>query len=403
MKFVHRPPIFLLTSKVLLPMHDAPTPNWSAYRAEFPIFEHTTYLNTCSLGALSRRSRAAVNEFLDLWQAYGASAWYKTWLGEVVALRGSFERLVNAQPGTVTIQHSISSALSVIASGYDYRQRPKIITTALDFPTIPYQWLVKPEVEVVILPSDDQIGVPLERYAAAIDERTALVATSHVFFTSGYIQPVEEIVRLAHGVGAHVLIDGYQAAGQLPVDVRALDVEWYLTGGLKWLLGGPGIVQLYARPELVQRFEPTTSGWFAHEQPFAFDPERWAYQSDARRFELGTPAVAAVYAARAGMDLILEIGVEAVRARELELVADLTARARDAGLRLKLPANPAEHAGIVMVPAEQPGAVVRALAEQKIIVDYRPGHVRVSPYFYNTLDEQQLIITELARLLQHEQ
>lgn len=401
MKFIHRPPIFLLTSKAAA-MHDAPTPNWSAYRAEFPIFEHTTYLNTCSLGALSRRSRSAVNEFLDLWQAYGASAWYKTWLGEVAALRSSFERLVNAQPGTVTIQHSISSALSVIASCYDYRQRPKIVTTALDFPTIPYQWLVKPEIEVVILPSDDQIGVSLERYAAAIDERTALVATSHVFFTSGYIQPVEEIVRLARGAGAHVLIDGYQAAGQLPVDVRALDVDWYLTGGLKWLLGGPGIVQLYARPELARSLQPTTTGWFAHEQPFDFDAERWAYQSDARRFELGTPSVAAVYAARAGMDLILEIGVEAVRARELELVADLTARARDAGLRLKLPANPAEHAGIVMIPAEQPGAVVRALAEQKIIVDYRPGHVRVSPYFYNTLDEQELIIAQLARLLQNE-
>lgn len=383
-------------------MHTAPTPDWSAYRAEFPIFEHTTYLNTCSLGPLSRRSRAAVNEFLDLWQAYGASAWYKTWLGEVAALRGSFERLVNAQPGTVTIQHSISSALAVIASCYDYRQRPKIVTTALDFPTIPYQWLVKPEVEVVILPSDDQIGVPLERYAAAIDERTALVATSHVFFTSGYIQPVEEIVRLARGTGAHVLIDGYQAAGQLPVDVQALDVDWYLTGGLKWLLGGPGIVQLYARPELVQRLEPTTSGWFAHQQPFAFDAERWAYQSDARRFELGTPSVAAVYAARAGMDLILEIGVEAVRARELELVADLTGRAREAGLRLKMPASLAEHAGIVMVPAEQPGAVVRALAEQKIIVDYRPGHVRVSPYFYNTPDEQQMIIERLAQLLHQE-
>ncbi len=380
-------------------MPNVSAPDWSALRSEFPVFEHTTYLNTCSLGALSRRTRGAVNQFLDLWQAYGASAWYKTWLGEITALRGSFERLVNAQPGTCTIQHSISAALAVIASCYDYRQRNKIITTALDFPTIPYQWLVKPEVEVVILPTDDQISVALERYAHAIDERTALVATSHVFFTSGYIQPAAEIARLAHAAGAHVLIDGYQAAGQIPVDVQALDVDWYLTGGLKWLMGGPGIVELYARPKLVQRLQPTTTGWFAHGQQFAFDPQNWAYWDDARRFELGTPAVAAVYAARAGMDLLLEIGVEAVRERELELVGDLIGRARDAGLRLKLPADPAEHAGIVMFPADNPGAIVKTLAEHKIIVDYRPGHVRVSPFFYNTVDENALIIDHLARLV----
>ncbi len=383
-------------------MQNASVTDWSALRAEFPVFEHTTYLNTCSLGALSRQARAAVNQFLDLWQAYGASAWYKTWLGEVQALRSSYQRLLNAQPGTCTIQHSISSALSVIASCYDYTQRNKIITTALDFPTIPYQWLVKPNVEVVILPSDDHIGIALERYAAAIDERTALVATSHVFFTSGYIQPAAEITKLAHALGAHVLIDGYQAAGQIPVDVQALDVDWYLTGGLKWLLGGPGIVELYARPELVQRLQPTTTGWFAHGQQFAFDPENWSYWSDARRFELGTPAVAAVYAARAGMDLILNIGVEAIRERELLLVADLTSRAREAGLRLKLPANLEEHAGIVMFPVGEPSQVVRTLAEHNVIVDYRPGHVRVSPFFYNTVDENQRVVELLAQIVSGE-
>jgi kynureninase len=397
-KHLHKPLVFIPQQRSV-PMSNEPTTNWNAYRSEFPIFEHTTYLNTCSLGALSRRTRSAVDQFLDLWQSYGASAWYKTWLGEVAALRSSFERLVNAPAGSCTIQHSVSSALAVIASCYPYTERTRIITTALDFPTIPYQWLVKPHVEVVILPTDDNIGVPIERYAAAIDERTALIATSHVFFTSGYIQPVAEIVKLARAAGAHVLFDGYQAAGQIPVDVQALDVDWYLTGGLKWLLGGPGIVELYAKPEHIQTMQPTTTGWFAHGQPFAFDAEQWSYQADARRFELGTPAVAAVYAARSGMDMILEIGVEAVRAREQELVGDLMARARDAGLEMKLPANPADHAGIVMFPAPDPGSVVRALAEQKIIVDYRPGHVRVSPFFYNTIDENAIIIDHLARLI----
>src|SRR3712207_935291 len=148
-------------------MRDALAQDWNSFRSEFPIFEHSTYLNTCSLGALSRRSREAVDRFLHLWQAYGASAWYQTWLGEVAALRSSFERLVGARPGSCTIQHSVSSALSVIASAYSYGQRNRVITTALDFPTIPYQWLVKPEVDVVILPSDDGIGVPLESYREA--------------------------------------------------------------------------------------------------------------------------------------------------------------------------------------------------------------------------------------------
>lgn len=382
-----------------MPLPNVPARDWSALRSEFPVFEHTTYLNTCSLGALSRSTRGAVNQFLDLWQAYGASAWYRTWLGEIAALRQSFERLVNAPAGSCTIQHSVSAALAVIASSYDYTTRNKIITTALDFPTIPYQWLVKPGVEVVLLPTDDNIGVPLERYAAAIDERTALVATSHVFFTSGYIQPVAEIARLAHAAGAHVLIDGYQAAGQIPVDVAAMDVDWYVTGGLKWLLGGPGIVELYARPELVQHMQPTVTGWFAHGQQFAFDPESWSYWPDARRFELGTPAVAAVYAARAGLDMILEIGVDAIRERELQLVADLRDRALDAGLRLKLPADLAQHGGIVMFPAAEPAKAVRALAEQHIIVDYRPGHVRVSPYFYNTEDENARVVELLRQLI----
>ena len=322
--------------------------NWADYRAEFPTLARTTFLNTCSLGALSRRSRAAVGAFLDLWEEHGAAAWYRTWLGEAAALRAGFERLVNGAPGSVALAPSVGVALGVVASCYDYGARRRVITTALDFPTIPHQWLVRPGVEVVILPSDDGIGVPLERYAQAIDERTALVATSHVFFTSGYVQPIGEIARLAHAAGAHVLIDGYQAAG--------------------------------------------------HRDQFAFDAEHFAYHDDARRFEVGTPAVAAVYAARAGLDLVLEIGPERIRARTQALVADLVARLRDAGAELKLPANPSEHAGIVMLRADDPPAIVRSLRERRIVVDYRPGFVRISPYFYNDEDDNAALVTALAAI-----
>ncbi|MBC8160369.1 MAG: aminotransferase class V-fold PLP-dependent enzyme [Roseiflexaceae bacterium] len=369
--------------------------DWAAYRAEFPSVERTTFLNTCSLGALSRRSRAAVNQFLDLWELHGASAWYRTWLGECAALRASFERLVGAPSGSVALAPSVGVALGVIASSYDYRARPKIITTALDFPTIPYQWLARPECEVVILPSDDGISVPLERYQAALDERVALVATSHVFFTSGYIQPIAEIARLAHQVGAHALIDGYQGAGQVAVDVVAHDLDFYMSGGLKWLLGGPGIVEFYARPALIDTLQPTLAGWFGHREQFQFDPEHFAFHEDARKFEVGTPALAAVYAARAGLDLLLEIGQAQVQARTAELVADLVARLRERGAELKLPSNLREHAGIVMLRADDPAAVVRHLREHTILVDHRPGYVRVSPYFYNTVEDNAAFVAAL--------
>ena len=372
---------------------------WETYRREFPTLARTTYLNTCSLGPLSQRSRTAMERFMDTWEQYGASAWYQTWLGECAGLRANFEQLVHAPAGSVALAHSISSALSVVASCYPYANRSKIVTSALDFPTIPYQWLVKPGVEVVILPSDDDIQVPLEGWAAAIDSRTALVATSHVLFTSGYIQPITELAQLAHAVGAHLLVDGYQAAGQIPVDVAALDVDYYLSGGLKWLLGGPGIVELYVRPELIQQLEPTITGWFAHNAMFSFDAEHFAYAGDARRFELGTPALAAVHAAKAGLDLLLEIGVPAVRAREVELVTDLVDRARSAGLALKLPQDIEDHAGIVMFPASDAPGAVKALKREGIIVDHRPGHVRVSPYFYNTTQENAHVIAALVPLL----
>jgi selenocysteine lyase/cysteine desulfurase len=200
-------------------------------------------------------------------------------------------------------------------------------------------------------------------------------------------------------IGALVLVVAYHGTGQIPTDLGGLGVDFDVSGSLKWLLGGPGIVELYARPELVQRMQPTVTGWFAHGQQFAFDPESWSYWPDARRFELGTPAVAAVYAARAGLDMILEIGVDAIRERELQLVADLRDRALDAGLRLKLPADLAQHGGIVMFPAAEPAKAVRALAEQHIIVDYRPGHVRVSPYFYNTEDENARVVELLRQLI----
>jgi selenocysteine lyase/cysteine desulfurase len=376
----------------------APVSLAERYRAEFPVFEHVVYLNSCSLGPLSRRARARVEQYLDVWERRGASAWYDVWWAALAELRERYGRVIGVGAGSIALHPSISSALTAVAESLDYRRRPKVSVSSLDFPTISYQWLAKAGdgVEVVVVESPDGTRVPLELWERAIDDRTALVATSHVFFTSGAIQDVAALAELAHRRGALLLVDGYQAAGQLPVDVRALDADFYCAGGLKWLLGGSGVAFVYARPELTPALEPTATGWFAHREQFRFDPRTLERHEDARRLETGTPALPSVYAQLGGLDVIEEIGVPAIRAATAALVEDLVAGARERGLRPRVAPTAAERSGIVMLPSADAAADVRRLAAAGFIVDARPGHVRVSPYFYNRADDHRALLEQLT-------
>lgn len=376
----------------------APADRFAEYRDQFPIFRHTAYLNSCSLGALSMRTRDALAGYLDEWERRGASAWYDTWLPAVERLRGDYARVVGAAAEEISIHSCISTALSVVAESLDYRARPKVVTTSLDFPTVPYQWLAKQGrgVEVEILESPDGIGVPLELFERAIDERTALVATSHVFFTSGAVQDVAAIARLAHARGALLLVDGYQGAGQIPVEAGSVGLDFYCSGGLKWLLGGSGIAFLYVRPGLASRLEPGITGWFAHAAPFQFDSRRLERAEGARRLDLGTPSMASVYAQLAGLELLFEAGLDQVQARTMELTEDLIACAQDHRLAPKV-APAGSRSAIVMLPSPDPARDVRRLAEAGFVVDARPGHVRVSPYFYNLPGEHRACLEVLAR------
>lgn len=368
------------------------------YRAEFPIFRRSIYLNSCSLGALSARSRAKVGEYLDLWETRGAAAWYEIWWSALAELRARYARLIGAAEGSIALHPSISAALTPVAESLDYRRRPKVVVTSLDFPTIAYQWLARARegVEVVIVESPDGIGVPIEAIAAAIDDRTAIVATSHVFFTSGAIQDVRALADAAHRKGALLLVDGYQATGQLPVDVRALDVDFYCSGGLKWLLGGTGVAFMYARPELWPTLVPRASGWFAHREQFRFDPRTLELQDDARRLEAGTPPLMPVYAQLGGLEIIEELGPSEIRRRTMALAEDLIESARAAGLRPKVADSPDARTAIVMLPNADPATAVRRLAEAGIVTDSRPGHVRISPYFYNVPDDHRAAIERLT-------
>src|SRR3989475_2298280 len=324
----------------------------AGYRSEFPIFRDRIYLNTCSLGALGERTRRKVAEFLDLWQSRGAAAWYDVWWQSLGDLRARYARLIGAAASEIALAPSISVALSAVAESLDYGKRPKGVVTSVDFPTVAYQWLAKRPrgVELVVVESPDQVGVPVEAIARAVDDRTALVATSHVYFTSGAIQDIRAVAAAAHAQGALCLIDAYQSVGQVPVDVRATEVDFLTAGGLKWLLGGPGIVLLYARAELARSLTPAIPGWFGHKRQFAFEPRSLEWHDDARRFELGTPSLAAIYAQLGGLDYIEEIGVPAIREVTAALTEDLIARARAMGLRPKVAARAEDRSAIVMLP-----------------------------------------------------
>ena len=359
------------------------------YRPEFPIFETAIYLNTCSLGALSRRARGALDEFADLWSMMGASAWYDHWLHAATEARRAFARLVRADPEEVALAPSVSGGLSAIASALDYGTRPKVVTTELDFPTLVYQFRARRRegVETVVLPSPNGITVPVESFVEAVDDRTALVATSHVYFATGAIQDVPAIADLAHRHGALCLIDAYQSTGQIPVRARELGVDVLLSGTLKWLLGGPGLAFLYVRRELIEDLEPAIASWFSVRDQFAFDPRRLDLHGDARRFQLGTPSVPTIYTALAGLNLIEEIGEDRIRRRVSALTEALIERAAELGMRVRGPDRAEERSGIVMIEHADPAAAVRGMRAEGIIVDWRPGGVRLSPHFYNTTED----------------
>jgi selenocysteine lyase/cysteine desulfurase len=340
-----------------------------------------------------------VNEHLDLWENRGAAAWYDVWWAALAELRTRYGRVINAHEGEIALHPNISSTLTVVAESLDYGKRNKVIVTSLDFPTIAYQWLARQDtgVEVVVLDSPDGITVPLEMYERAIDDRTAIVATSHVFFTSGAIQNARAIAELAHRKGALCLIDGYQAAGQIPVDVQAMGADFYCAGGLKWLMGGAGVAFLYASPGITKDLYPHATGWFAHRDQFKFDIRSLEFHDDARRLEMGTPPLLPVYAQLGGLEIWEEMGVERVRARTQALTEDCIEMLRAAGFKPRVASSPNDRAAIIMIPAEDPHAEVARLAQAHFVTDARPGHVRVSPYFYNVPDDYRAMIAHLTR------
>jgi len=370
--------------------------NVSEWRGEFPILQNKNYLNSCSLGALSHRSVAWVRLFQEEWHAWGASAWYETWMARLESLRAAAARLVNGDADEIALTASVSAALASIASCIDYGPRRRVVISELDFPTLGYQWMVRPDVEVVRVPSDDGATIDAARFAEAVDERTAVVATSHVFFKTGAIQDLAPLSKIAHDAGALFVVDAYQSAGQVPIDVHAAGADVLITGPLKWLLGGPGIAYLWVRRDRIEPLRPTTTGWFGALDQFAFDITNFEFKNDAKRFEMGTPALPSVHAALGGHEIIEEAGIEAIRERDSALTERLIEQAAAAGFRIRCAPDAGHRSAIVMLAHDDPGTVVARLAENDIIVDWRPGYVRVSPHFYNTESEVDDVVAVMT-------
>jgi kynureninase len=247
------------------------------------------------------------------------------------------------------------------------------------------------------------VTVPMESFAEAIDERTALVATGHVYFTTGAVQDLAALAALAHERGALLLVDAYQATGLIPTDVATLGVDFYVSGTLKWLFGGPGMAFLWVRPDLRAKLAPTTTGWFSSAHQFAFDVATLEFADDGRKFEMGTPAVPSASIARGGMELVREIGIQALHERTVDLGAIAIDMADAAGLRVAAVRDDARRGGIVTISVTDPKPVVDALAARGIIVDYRPGIIRLSPAFYNTEDEVERTVAAIAELIDESQ
>ncbi len=373
------------------------------FRDRFPILETTTYLVSNSLGAMPRTVADRLAEYAREWATRGVRAWAERWWEMPVTVGDEIGPLIGAGAGETAMVPNVSMAQAQVLSALDYSgPRDTIVMTALDFPSVRYVYdslATRLGARIVVVPSDDGLGVSEERLLEAIDERTRLVAISHVLFRSAYVMDVARIAARAPAMGALVSLDAYHSVGVLPVDVQALGAD-FLTGGvLKWLCGGPGGCFLWVRPEVSATIAPALTGWQAHRHPFAFEPEM-DYADAAWRWLGGTPVIPALYAATEGPRIVREAGIEAVRAKSVRQTERLIALADARGYAVAAPRDAARRGGTVAFDVPHAREVTRALLERDVIVDYRPGAgIRVAPHFYTSDAELDAVVELIDDIL----
>jgi kynureninase len=373
------------------------------YRSEFPILERTTYLISNSLGAMPRGVYDAMKAYADTWAMRGVRAWEERWWMLAAEVGDEIGVLMNAPKGSVSTHQNVTTCQAVVASCFDFAgKRNKIVYSDMNFPSVMYFWEAQQSrgARVHMVKTDDGITVPLERMLDAIDETTLLVPISHVIFRSAFIQDAKAIIEKAHKVGALVVLDTFQSLGTVPVDVQALNTDFACGGVLKWLCGGPGVGYLYVRPDLGNKLKPTLTGWTAHQDPFAFEIGPNRYTEPPYRFMNGTPHIPALEAARPGLKIIAEAGIERIREKSKRQTAKLIELANKHGWRVNTPRDAEQRGGTVSIDMPDAQEVCRELIKREILVDYRPkAGVRMSPHFYNTDQELEIGINAVEEIL----
>ena len=374
-------------------LYSRPVAGLLDYRERFPILAETTYLINHSLGAMPAAAEERLLEYARSWNTRGVRAWEEGWWALPVTVGDQIARLIGAPPGSVSMHQNVTLAEGVVLSCFDFSgSRRRIVYEEGNFPSVRYLYQAHRGADILVAADDEGV-------AEAIDERTLLVPVTHVLYKTGEIQHVEAIVAAAHEHGALVVLDAYQSAGAVPLDVTALDVDFAVGGSVKWLCGGPGAAWLYVRPDLAATLEPALTGWQAHARPFAFEPEQ-DYADGAWRFLTGTPNVPALYAATAGYDVIEEVGVDSVRERSLELTTLLIELLDEAGFPVGSPRDPSRRGATVVVKPPGHERVGRGLLERGVIIDWRPDvGLRLGPHFFNTEDELRFAVEQIVELV----
>src|SRR5215469_16634656 len=365
-------------------------------RSRFPIFQRKIYLNSCSQGALSDSVQAGLDAYIASWHEQG-SPW-ELWVEQYEAARTAFAQFINASPDEVAIVTSASAGINSVASALSFQDRKKVVLGEFEFPTMGHVWLAQRArgADIQFVPAQGNT-IPAAHYEKLVDRSTYIVPLTHVCFKNGFRSDVSSVTQIAHRNGALVMLDDYQDSGTRPIDVKAMGLDFYITGTLKYLLGPPGLAFMYVRKELIASLTPTVTGWFAQTNPFAFDPQHIDLSPTARRFESGSPSVPNVYAAMPGFEMLRQIGMENVAIHIRTLTQLLLSWARDLGISAKTPVD--SDGPLVVLQSRDSSLVVQKLSESNIIASNRHDGVRISFHVYNTVEDVQAVTEVLKKNL----
>ncbi|MFC1724775.1 aminotransferase class V-fold PLP-dependent enzyme [candidate division KSB1 bacterium] len=372
------------------------------FRNEFPALKDNVYLINHSIGATPEKAVSYLKEYTDIWNGKNVKAWEEDWWGLNTEVGNIVAEIINAPKDVISFHPNVTAAMATVLSCFDFsKNKNKIVYTDMAFPSVKYllQSFLPKSVEHNIIESEDGISVPTEKIIDAIDDNTLLVPISHVFFRSSYLQDVKTIIDKAHTCGAYVLLDSYQAVGTVPIDAADLNVDVLAGGTIKWLCGGPGAAFLYVKPDLALELKPKITGWCAHENPFAFADKMKYSENISYRFLNGTPLIPGIYSAKAGIEIIRDIGVNKIRERSLSLTQRIIDQTKNYGFTLNTPEASEKRGGTVVVQLENSQKISEELVKRKFLVDWRPqAGIRISPHFYNTEDEVDSIMEEIKSL-----